>query len=300
MTDLGTTIGSDAHRVREQGVPEQGVPAATATERGTAALPRATVATATLGRAEAESLPEPALVAPRETVVRIVASLLLVCGTSAGVGWACSGPSTALVAGLAPAIAAVVLYRWVVHPRLLRWGATPAEVSAVLPGDDLIESGVVTTRSVTIDAPVEQVWSWIVEFGFGPEGWLGRSWISPDLEHRRPGAPGLQTLRPPSAGCGEPDAFLFGAGFEVHRIELHRLLVSQAPDGTVWCLHLEDLGAGRTRLLSRFTSQPARHGGVAALSDPAVFVAERRMLLQLKARAESGAPVMQLVGPCAP
>lgn len=71
------------------------------------------------------------------------------------------------VAAVAMAAAGVAgLYRWVVRPRMYSWGATAAEVAARLPGDDLVAAGAPrTTRGVTIDAPVEEVWPWLAQIG---------------------------------------------------------------------------------------------------------------------------------------
>lgn len=56
---------------------------------------------------------------------------------------------------------------WLAFRRLqLRWGATPEEADARLPGDDLItDAGLQATRSVTIHAPAERVWPWLVQMG---------------------------------------------------------------------------------------------------------------------------------------
>ena len=53
----------------------------------------------------------------------------------------------------------------------MRWGATDAEVAAVMPGDDLEPKATVrATRAITIAAPPEAVWPWIVQIGFGRAG----------------------------------------------------------------------------------------------------------------------------------
>ena len=47
-----------------------------------------------------------------------------------------------------------------------RWGATDAEVEAPMPGDDLIDDvAYLATRAITIDAPPEAVWPWLVQVG---------------------------------------------------------------------------------------------------------------------------------------
>jgi hypothetical protein len=53
-----------------------------------------------------------------------------------------------------------------------RWGATSAEVAETLPGDEQIpDTTARATRAVTIDAPPERVWPWIVQEGMGRAGW---------------------------------------------------------------------------------------------------------------------------------
>ncbi len=71
------------------------------------------------------------------------------------------------VAAAVPLFAAAPLLRhW--HRR---WGATDAEVSAAMPGDELVPGCQYRcTRAITIDAPPEAVWRWLVQVGFGRAG----------------------------------------------------------------------------------------------------------------------------------
>src|SRR6195256_2783466 len=55
--------------------------------------------------------------------------------------------------------------------RTLTWGATTAEATARLPGDELLEHpDAVSTRAVTIDAPAAAVWPWLAQMGPSPRG----------------------------------------------------------------------------------------------------------------------------------
>lgn len=46
------------------------------------------------------------------------------------------------------------------------WGARDDEVEAELPGDELVAAATPrTTRALTIDAPVDAVWPWLVQIG---------------------------------------------------------------------------------------------------------------------------------------
>lgn len=70
------------------------------------------------------------------------------------------------IAALIAAVAAVVGYRAGVKPWMYRWGSNDDEVTAALPGDDLVAAtSIRTTRAITIDAPVELVWPWLVQIG---------------------------------------------------------------------------------------------------------------------------------------
>ena len=49
------------------------------------------------------------------------------------------------------------------------WGATDDEITATLPGDELVAADTPrTTRAVTIDAPIAEVWPWLAQIGEGP------------------------------------------------------------------------------------------------------------------------------------
>lgn len=52
-----------------------------------------------------------------------------------------------------------------------RWGATDEEVKRTLPGDELVPAPEWQwTHAITINAPPEQVWPWIVQMGQGRGG----------------------------------------------------------------------------------------------------------------------------------
>jgi len=57
-------------------------------------------------------------------------------------------------------------YSHVLGPWLLTYGATDAELAMALPGDGLVpETKIIMTQAVTIDAPPEKVWPWLVQMG---------------------------------------------------------------------------------------------------------------------------------------
>ncbi|MEW1854812.1 hypothetical protein AB0282_00645 [Pseudarthrobacter oxydans] len=62
------------------------------------------------------------------------------------------------------AAAAGATYARYLRPRQLHWGATPEEVLRALPGDDLVPGpSFNATRAVTVGAPPERIWPWLVQ-----------------------------------------------------------------------------------------------------------------------------------------
>jgi hypothetical protein len=60
---------------------------------------------------------------------------------------------------------------WVYRPWALYWGATQAEIAAVMPGDTIIsDPNFNATRAVTIEATPEQIWPWLVQMGYRRAG----------------------------------------------------------------------------------------------------------------------------------
>ena len=86
---------------------------------------------------------------------------------------------------------ATVVYGVWVRPRLWRWGATDEEVSSPYPGADLLPEGErAATMAVTIEAPPDQVWPWLVQMGGDRGGWY--SWDRLD----NGGRPSAQEIHP--------------------------------------------------------------------------------------------------------
>ena len=58
------------------------------------------------------------------------------------------------------------------------WHTTPAELARDWPGDELSPRATeVTTRAVTIQAPAEAVWAWLVQIGQDRAGFYSYTWL---------------------------------------------------------------------------------------------------------------------------
>ena len=186
------------------------------------------------------------------------------------------------------------------------YGSTAQERAMRLPGDGLVPNPkVVTNHAVTIDAPAEVVWPWLVQMGWGRGGWYTARWVDRLLfPANGPSAdriiPELQTLHigdfipdgPPATECG----------LVVEMLEPHEALVlhstshvprswrTKARADWSWAFVLTRLDdGGRTRFLfrSRWTTAPwwlTAAGWLGIV--PADFVMSRDMLRGVKRRAE--------------
>ncbi|WLS44730.1 SRPBCC family protein [Micromonospora profundi] len=176
--------------------------------------------------------------------------------------------------------------------RWLTWGATAVEVRATLPGDEfLADPDIVSTRAVTIDAPPEAVWPWLVQMGSGRGGAYTYDWIENlfglDMHSADEILPQFQHL----AGGDELPLGKNGPAMRVEVLDPGRTLVFRSVDGAwVWGFHLRPNRAG-TRLISRNRIALALRAGPGRATyrlvmEPGSLIMERRMLLGIKQRAE--------------
>ena len=212
--------------------------------------------------------------------------------------------------GLVAAGVAVATYALVARPWYLRWGATDEEVLRHLPGDDLAKDSIVgSTRAVTIGAPAEDVWPWLVQVGYARGGFYSYDWLENLFVWSLGGTPGYrsaETILPKHQQLGAGDSIpaappdVLGGrlaqktSWKVLAIEPHRVLVLEGWGAFV----LEPLGDRATRLIVR-SRGPGVWGRLAhyLFWEPAHFVMERRMLLGIKARAERLAQRTERPGP---
>jgi hypothetical protein len=100
------------------------------------------------------------------------------------------------VGNSALALAAVSGAYWFsLRPRHLRWGASDAEVARRWPGDEFVPSPHTrSVRAVTVNAPAERVWPWIMQVDRERGGFYSYTWLENliganihNKEHMQPG-----------------------------------------------------------------------------------------------------------------
>ena len=172
--------------------------------------------------------------------------------------------------------------------RILTWGATEDEASAVLPGDELLpDADGVATRAITVDAPASAVWPWLAQMGPAPRGgaytydWI-ENLLGLDMHSADRVLPEFQH---PAVG----DVFGLGSNrMRVERVEPEHVLTWRSGDGNwVWSFVLIERD-GRTRLISRNRFRLPRLADRIGMvpMEPASLVMERKMLHGIKERAE--------------
>lgn len=159
----------------------------------------------------------------------LAALLTVVAGVGLLVWWL--GPWFGIGVTVAAVIVLVVVYLRILQPWHARWGATDAEVARSMPGDDLLAEADSTTRAITIAAPPDQVWPWLVQIGYGKAGWYSYDWIDND------GRPSADRIVPAHQGLKPGDQILMmpGMGPIVTAVEPCHSIVSASEDGRIAC-----------------------------------------------------------------
>jgi hypothetical protein len=185
----------------------------------------------------------------------------------------------------------LLTYTFFVQPWFMRWGATDTELAMPLPGDPFIPATtVVSTRAVTIQAPVAEVWAWVVQLGQAHGGFYSYDWLEnlfaaqmhnadhivPAWQHPQVGDPVTMMANPPPMSIAE-----------IVLLQPERVMVLKGG----WTFFLQPLDERTTRFIVRYASFPV-YGKVSAalfyypIFEPAHFVMEAGMMLGIKARAE--------------
>jgi hypothetical protein len=189
------------------------------------------------------------------------------------------------------------LYYALLRKPVLTWGATEAEASSPLPGDDLIASAdLASTRAITVRVAAAQVWPWIAQLGQGRAGFysydLLENLVGCDIHSADRIAPEWQDVTVGSEVRLAPKVALTVVALEPGRALVLRggipICKTAPPYDFTWAFALRDQPDGTTRLLVRERYQYLR-SWTCLLVEPVEavsFVMSHKMLRGIRERAE--------------
>jgi hypothetical protein len=193
---------------------------------------------------------------------------------------------------------------WAMSPALrpwhMHWGATQTEISATMPGDAVVPRAQFNaTRAITIDAPPERVWPWIVQLGYGRGGFYTYDLLdNAGLPSADRIVEDYQDLKVGDLVPMFHETHGLAIAYRVDSLDankwmlwVHRPHEDERPDST-WSWRLTASPDGGTRLLTRMKQDYRwETPGLAAfnlvLMEFGDFAMERRMLKGIKVRAEA-------------
>ena len=202
-----------------------------------------------------------------------------------------------VVLGLVVLAAVFVITYVIARPWISTWGATEAESTRTLPGDELVPHPTSTsTLVVTINAPPEEVWPWLVQMGVDRGGFYTYLFVENTL--MRIGVHNADRIHPEWQDIEAGDHFWFTPedypgprqGPVLQDIQKNRALIlcegvsAEDCPGT-WQFVLDEQNDGSTRLLFRDNGSSFAD----RILEPGFVVMNRGMLLGLQQKAE-GAP----------
>ena len=187
-----------------------------------------------------------------------------------------------------------VLYWFPIRGWMSRWGATRSDLSRVMGGDSLLADPTYSyTIAVSINAPPQDIWPWLVQIGYQRGGLYSYDWLDRLFGYLdRPSAthilPEFQQL-----AVGDQIPLGRGPSWPVAVVEPPRALVLDMRNlggfDWVWQFFLYRVDEKRTRLVSRsrVRTQTIWVRLLTYVIEPAGFLMTRRMLLGIKERAEA-------------
>ena len=158
-------------------------------------------------------------------------------------------PSTITIA--ISLIVLVFVYLVFLRPWQLRWGATDAEVKRSMPGDEIVgQPSFNATRAVTIHAPAQNIYPWIVQMGVTRAGWYSYDLLDNLGKHSAESIlPEHQNIQAGDLIPLSPDG---KQGMRVKSFRKNKWMLWWDKKGdTSWVWEIHPQGEGSARLITR-------------------------------------------------
>jgi hypothetical protein len=175
-----------------------------------------------------------------------------------------------------------------IKPYISTWGSAESEVSMPMPGDHLAPF-ISSTRSITINASISQVWDWLIQIGADRGGFYSYMFIEKPLgyvyrtHHRiEPEFKDMKVGHIVRTSIDQSKSVIKYI-FPVIAVDPGKYFVLKN-----WgCFLLNEINPKQTRLIIRTHGQTLPTWRY-QLEMPLHYLMERRMLIGIKARAEAG------------
>ncbi len=179
------------------------------------------------------------------------------------------------------------------RPVISTWGATEEEVNMPLAGDHLAPY-ISSTRAITINAPMDEVWKWMIQIGADRGGFFSYEFLEKligyEAYHQDKILPEDLVMEVGRIIPVSPDESktLIKYDFEVISVDPGKSFVIKN-----WgVFEIKKINAQKTRLFARTHGQ--KRSDLKSEIDyyfgmPHHYIMERRMLMGIKARVEAGA-----------
>ena len=191
-------------------------------------------------------------------------------------------------------LALAVLYWFPMRRWMSRWGATRSDLARLMVGDALLVDPLYSgTLAVTVNAPPEHIWPWLVQIGYQRGGLYSYDWL--DRLFGFLDRPSATRIHREFQHLAVGDVIPMGRGpnWPVAMLEPYRSLVLDMRNtggiDWVWQFNIYPVDERRSRLVSRSCVRPKTVWArlLTYMIEPAGFVMTRRMLLGIKERAEA-------------
>lgn len=160
---------------------------------------------------------------------------------------------TILIAGTV--LIFLIAYFIILRPIHLRWGATDEEVTAKMPGDEIVKTvHFNATRAISIHATPENIWKWIIQIGSKRAGWYSIDWIdNGGIESSKEILPEFQKIENGYFVPFTPDQ---KNGMWVKAYREHEYILWNDKEGNAtWLWYLKKKSETETRLITRLRTK---------------------------------------------
>lgn len=192
----------------------------------------------------------------------------------------------------------IIVFNFFLKPIIFTWGATKAEIDSPLIGDELAFK-INATRAITINAPIQKVWRWVIQLGADRGGFFSYTFIEKAMGYKTNKAelavekyPNMEVGRVIPGSLDQSNT-LIEYSFPVVAVDTGNSFVLQEWGAFV----LKKVNSDQTRLIIR-THEQDLQGPIEYIANfvvmPLHYLMERRMMMGFKARAETGKDLAEL------